>query len=196
MRKRQRRWSRPVWILGGVTALAVATGSFLVADTLTRPLDVRLRTHIEIYQRGQDGGWEMIDEVGPANRRFQATLLEMARGKEIGTDFVFRTKTKKGKDYSVRLLDPADVAFNPATGKFDADLVFEIGLDGKKARVEAKTTTEGRSTPVGSLRGKRAKGILGRSPTTVTLVSANELRLPGEAPMLLVCEEEYRMTPK
>lgn len=188
-------WRGPVRTVAAAAGLAAVGGGLLVADTLTRPLDVRVRTKIDLYQRDGAGDWKKVDGISPSDRRFQATLLEMARSKKVGTDFVFRTKTREGRTYSARLVDAADVNLDPTTGKFEADLTFEIGLDGKSARVDAHLTSESRAGPAGTLRGRRARGVLGRSPTTVTLVSANELRLPGEAPILLVCEEEYRLIP-
>jgi hypothetical protein len=176
-------------------ALAVGAVGLLVADTLTRPLDVQLKVRIDIYE--EDGGtWKVVDEIGPANLRFDATLLEMASGGKVGTDFVFRTTTRKGRDYSVRLADPADVSFNPAIGRFEGDLVFEVTLGGKSARVVARPTTETRFGPAGPLRGRRAQGVLGRGPITFTVVSVNELDLDGEKPMILVTSEEYRMVPR
>ena len=44
--------------------LFVAFG-LLVANTVTKPLDVSLRIHIKICQKTEKGKWEVIDEVGP-----------------------------------------------------------------------------------------------------------------------------------
>lgn len=172
----------------------VATG-LLVADTLTRPLDVHLRTRIDIYQESADGDWEQIDQVGPADVRFDANLLEMASGEKIGTGYVLRRKTRAGETYSVRLADDADIDFDPIGGRLGADVTFVVTYRGKSARVAARPTTETRFGPTGALRGRRADGVPGRGPTTFTLVSVNDLRLPGEKPMMLVTEETYRMVP-
>lgn len=180
----------------GAAILVVAAG-WAIADTLTRPLDVRLRTRIDVYREDEKGAWTLVDRIGPADLRFDANLVEMARGRKIGSAYEFRTKSREGKEYGVRLADDADVSFNPATGRFDGDLVFEVTYDGKSARVVARPTTETRFGPGGvSLRGRRAKGALGRGPTTFSLVSVNELDLEGEPPMFLVTEEDYRMTPR
>lgn len=178
------------------TGVALLVGAGLVvADTLTRPLEVHLRTHIEIHQANEEGDWEKIDEVGPATARFDANLLEMAQGKKIGTGYVFQQTSRAGKEYSARLAEDAEVRLNPATGKFDADVAFLVSYDGKSARVLARPTTETRFGPAGAARGRRADGVLGRGPVTVTLVSVNELQLDGEKPMMLVTEETYRMIP-
>lgn len=186
-----------------VTRLAVIAGSIVLlaagvvaADTLTRPLDVQLRTHIEVYQESERGEWKKVDEVGPTSVRFDANLLEMARGEKIGTDYALRTRSKAGKEYGVRLAEDADISLNPATGRFEADLVFLVEYDGKRARVQARPTTDTRFGPRGAMRGKRAEGVLGRGPTTLTLVSVNELALDDERPMMLVTEETYRMIPR
>lgn len=191
-----RSWPRWAWMSVAAAGIALVGAGSLLADSVTRPLDVHLRTQIEIYQQGPGGRWEKIDEIRPTTHRFQATLLEMAQGTNVGSDFVFRARTRKGRDYSARLVEPASLSFHPTTGQLDADLAFEISLDGKSARVEGRLTTEQRNGPTGQMRGKRANGVLGRGPTTVTLVSANRLELEGEPPMLLVCEEEYRLVPR
>ena len=196
MRARTRRWSRSARLVALAAAITVAVAGAVVADTLTRPHDVHLQTRIDIYEEVEEGDWEKVDEVGPENLRFEASLLDVARGSQIGSDFVFQTRTKKGQDYRVRLVSPANVEFNPATGRSDGELVFEVTLGGDTARVVARPTTESRFGPTGSLRGRRAQGILGRGPVSFTVVSVNELELPGKNPMILVTQEEYRMTPR
>ncbi len=179
-----------------VLTIIIAFG-LVVAKTVTRPLDVQLRTHIKICQKTEKGAWEVIDEVGPANLTFRANLLELATGKKISTDYVWTTKTKKGRPYSVRLLDQAGVDLNPVTGKLESDLILEVKYSGKTAKVPVTLTTESRLGPLGNLKGKRASGILGRNPTTVTLVSANKFQPDRKSqPLMLVCTEEYKLSPR
>lgn len=189
---RRFRLRRAVVLVGTV---AVATAGVVVADTLTRPLDVHLRTWIEIY-REEDGAWKKVDEVGPENVRFEASLLEMARGEGIGTDYVLRATSKAGEPYSVRLARDADVDFDPASGRFEADVEFEVTYAGRRAIVRARPSTETRFGPAGATRGRRADGVLGRGPTTFTLVSVNEAAFEDGSPMMLVTREEYRMIPR
>jgi hypothetical protein len=179
------------------TALLIAAAGGLVAHSLTKPQTIELKTHIRICQKTEKGAWEVIDEVGPATLNFEASLLELATGRKVSSQFVWQTKTKKGRSYTARLLDQADIDFNPATGQFVAGLKFEVTLDGKKATVPGKLTTESFSGPLGNLKGKRAAGILGKNATTMTLVSANSFQPAGESePLLLVCREEYKLSPK
>lgn len=186
------RWPR----YAAAAGVAVLVGAGLVvADTLTRPLDVHLQTRIDIYQEDLRGEWEKIDQVGPVNVRFDANLLEMARGSKIGTGFELHETSQAGEEYAVRLAQDAAVDVNPASGRFDANVVFVVTYAGKSARVLAEPTTETRFGPAGAMRGRRADGVLGRGSTTLTLVSVNELRLEGERPMMLVTEETYRMIP-
>jgi hypothetical protein len=195
-RGRNRNWERRLWLLALTGVIAVASAGLLVADALTRPHEVNLRTRIEMYQQDDEGVWKKVDEIGPITSRFDANVLEMANGKKVGTDFALRTKTKKGRDYSVRLAEDANVDFNALTGRIDGNLVFVVTLDGKSARVAARPTTETRFGPAGALNGRRSGGILGRDPISFTVVSVNELELEGEKPMILVTQEVYRMVPR
>ncbi|MFQ5605866.1 MAG: hypothetical protein ACE5HS_21560 [bacterium] len=183
--------------IGLPIAISVLVFGFVVAKTVTRPLDVDLRIHIKICQKTDKGRWEVVDEVGPKNLKFTASLHELATGKNVGTDFVWTTKTKKGRSYSARVLQSAKVDVNPVTGKFKSEPVFEIKLDGKTAKVPAKYTTEAVPGPLGTARGKRAKGVFGKDRTTVTLVGVLKFQPAGESvPLLLVSTEEYKLSPK
>jgi hypothetical protein len=188
-----RRRNTGTWI---TIALVVCSLAWLTADTATRPLSVQLRTHIRFCQKTTAGTWQVIDEAGPVSLSFNANLLEIAGAQRAESDFVWRTRTQKGHAYSVRLSAPADIKFNLVTGQFEAKLPFEVTLDGRKANITADLTTESLASPIGNLNGKRAQGIPGRTPATVTLVSANNLQLPGQAPIILVCREEYRLSPR
>ena len=106
-----------------------------------------------------------------------------------------RAKTKKGLDYNVRLAAPVDISYNPATGQLDGTFPFEITYDGKTARVSGRSTTESSNSPLGNIKGKRASGIFGVQHSDFTFVSTNDFQAPGGAPLKLVCEEEYSLTP-
>ena len=169
---------------------------WILADAVTKPLEVSLNSHIKIFKQKNTGGWEQIDEVGPANLNFTASLSDLAASKKATTSFVWNAKTKNGYDYSVRLAAPVDLRYNPANGQLDGDFPFQITYRGKSARVAGKLTTETIPWPVETLRGQRAKGIFGINPSELIFVSANDLQIPGEAPLKLVCREQYRITPK
>jgi len=179
------------------TTIVLSATGLILAATVTRPHDVVLRTHIEIYQQGKNGAWQKIDEVGPTPVTFSASLLELAMGRKIASDFVLETRSMKGRRYSARLINPAALNHNPATGRAEVNLVFEVTYDAAKATVPALLTTESLGTPAGTRRGNRTRGILGQNPTTVTFVSANRFQpAGGSAPLMLVCTEQYTLTPK
>ena len=179
------------------TTIVLSATGLILAATVTRPHDVVLRTHIEIYQQGKNGAWQKIDEVGPTPVNFSASLLEVAMGRKVASDFVLETRSMKGRRYSARLTNPAALNYNPATGRAEVNLVFEVTYDGAKATVPALLTTESLGTPAGTRRGNRTRGILGQNPTTVTFVSANRFQpAGGSAPLMLVCTEQYTLTPK
>lgn len=176
--------------------LAVAAAGWLVAETVTRPLGVTLRTHIQIYEKGAGGSWSVIDEVGPATVRFEASLLDMTSSRTIATAYTLDTRSRNGVRYTARLAAPAKVAFNPATGRLDGELAFDVSYGEWSARVPATLTTESRPGPLGTLRGRRARGLLGQSETTTTVVSVNPFRATGRSELLLACTEEYVLTPR
>ncbi len=177
-----------------VAALFIMFG-IVFAKTVTRPMHVTVRTHIKICQKNNKGVWQKIDEVGPATLNFKANLLDLAKGKRVSSDYLFKTRSKKGKPYSVRLLKPADIFYNPVSGLFTGDLVYEISYGKKKATVPSKITTESMRGPLGLQKGMRAKGILAQKPMSVTLVSANNFNPQGGAPLMFVCKEEYKLSP-
>jgi hypothetical protein len=157
---------------------------------------VQLKTHIKICKQNEKGIWELIDEAGPSIVNFRANLTELSSGRRATTDFIWRTKTKKGLDYAVRLSGPANLSYNPVSGQLDGTFPFEITLNGKRALVNGRSTTESIGGPLGQSRGKRASGVLGLHQSEFTVVSVNDLQLPGEAPLKLVCLEEYRLVPQ
>ena len=64
---------------GLLLLFSAAAFGLVVARTATRPLAVTVKSHIQICQK-KGTKWVVIDEVGPANLTFNASLLEMAKG--------------------------------------------------------------------------------------------------------------------
>jgi len=168
----------------------------LFARTVTRPLDVELRIHIKICQKTEKGKWEVIDEVGPKNFNFRASLLELVKERKVSTDVVIAATSKKGKPYKARLLGPAKIDYNPVTGRIQGEMIYEITYGKKTTRVPGKFTTDTQPSPAGDLRGQRAKGILGIERTTVKVVSALTFTSGDSPPLMLLSTEEYKLTPK
>ena len=102
-------------IVLAAAVIMISVFGLVVANTVTKPLNVELRTHIKICKEGKNNRWEVIDEVGPENLRFQASLLELAKGRNFKSDFVWNTKSKKGHPYRVRLIGDAKTDLKAAT---------------------------------------------------------------------------------
>jgi hypothetical protein len=180
-----------------VAALVLLVGVGVgLANKATKPMHVMVKSQIKILEKGPDGKFTQVDELTTTTSKFDASLLELATGESIDSTFTMEAKTKKGRHYTAKLARPVMVSFNAATGQVDADILFDISLDGKSAQVVSKSTTESHESPNGSLKGKRARGILGKGPMTVDLVSANRLELAGEPEMLLVVSTEYKLVPR
>lgn len=193
--KLQQQHVKLTMLITSILAIAVFGG--LVAYTTTRLMTVNLKSHIQICKKNEKGVWEILDEVGPANLSFDASFLDLTDSKKVSSQFIWRTKSKKGRPYSVRLLKPANVAFNPANGQFKAELIFEVTYDGKKANVPGKLTTESLTGPLGRLKGDRVSGLFGVNRSSMTLVSVNKYQPEHDSPQLmLICREAYTFTPK
>lgn len=124
-------------LLIATVILFVAFG-LLVAKTVTRPLDVELRIYIKICQKTGKGKWEVIDEVGPENFNFRASLLELVKERKVSTDVVIAATSKKGKLYKARLLGPAKIDYNPVTGRIQGEMMYEITYGKKTTRSTRK----------------------------------------------------------
>lgn len=179
------------------SVILIAAFGLIVADTVTRPLDVQLTTRVKIWKETEKGKWKQIDEVGPATLNLTASIVDLATGKKLSSDFAWRTNTKNGDPYACRLTGPANVSFNPASGQVDGNGTYEITYKGKSISVPVHFTSESLQSPTENLKGTRAKGILGRTPTHALVVSINHLQPAGEAsPLIFTCTEEYNIKPK
>jgi|GEM_PF-5133842 len=185
------------WIQGTLLTLfllVVALG-WIIADAVSRPQNVRLKAQIRICRQAPNGTWEQIDEVGPAVLNFSASLADLTAVKKVNTDFTWRAKSKNHSDYLVRLAAPADFSYNPVSGQLDGTFPFEITYNGKTVRVNGRSTTESLNSPLGYVRGKRAKGVFGVQPSEFTFISSNDFQATGGPALKLVCLEEYHLTP-
>lgn len=177
---------------------AVCVVGAMIAETVTKPMDVDLQTSIQVCKKS-DKGWEVIDQLGPANLKFEASMIDMAMGKQFDSKFKWSTMSKNGVEYSARLSQPVTMSFDPMTGKMEGDVKFDCTWNKMAGKIMGHLTTDSVSGPLGAVNGKRAKGMMGSDPMTLTLVSANDLTFPGNKdamPLKLVCTETYTLTPK
>lgn len=185
------RMKKGIWIILGVLFLMGA-----VAQKVTKPMNVGLHADIQVYKKGADGTFQQVDEIGPADLQFQASLVEIVSGNQFDTSFVWNATSKNGIPYSIRLSQPAGIKFNPGNGQFDGDGQFEMNYGGKSGKTPGHLTTESVAAPAKMLKGARAHGILGLAQTTATLVMVNETVLEGESsPTRFVCTGDYTFTP-
>jgi hypothetical protein len=180
-------------VAGLVLLLGAGVG---LAKRVTKPMNIVVKNHIRILEKGADGKYVQVDEVRATSRQFDGSLRELATGGMVESAFTLETKTKKGRPYSAGLARPAKLDFDPTTGRLDAEIPLRVRFDGKSALVLSRSTTESRKGPLGAVRGRRARGLLGKGPMTVHLVAVNEFKAPGEPDRLLVVEEEYRLIPR
>ena len=177
---------------GGAEQLAAGMDSLDAAfDTIPAFAEGDVDSIVSMAMRGA-----LDSLVEKAVSMEEDTRLEMVSGDAISTGFTLQTTTKKGKPFKARLLGKAIIDFNPVTGQLDGQMTYEVEYDGHVSRVPGAITTESRDTPDGKLRGVRADNLFGKKPTKATVVSANRMTLPGGRNLLLVCTENYKVTPK
>lgn len=180
-----------------VLVLVLAIFGIANGTAATKIITVNLKTHVQICRQKNASNWEVIDETGPADLTFEASLSEISTGFRISTAFVWRTRSKKGKPYSARFLAPVELRYDHGNGVLKADMRQEVVYDRKRANVLSTPTTELLSSPSGGLKGERVRGKLGTTPASVTLVSVCEFRpIDNSPPLILVCRDEYKFMPK
>ncbi|MEP7273961.1 MAG: hypothetical protein ABI882_20840, partial [Acidobacteriota bacterium] len=91
--------SRTHQIIGATLTLLIAFGA-LVADTVSKQRDASTNISIELYKKGANGQWEVIDRArGQAN--FSASIAEVASGKELTSAINWSVRSEKGRQINV-----------------------------------------------------------------------------------------------
>ncbi len=110
---------------------------------------------LELCKKGANGQWEVIDRVkSPVN--FTASVMDLAAGKEITSNFSWRGTSEKGMRAEGRMLRAGKVKIDVTRGLLELDLPMEATVNGKKIPLNVKLSTESISSPTGQISGKKA----------------------------------------
>jgi hypothetical protein len=143
-------------------AVALSLVGALIAESLTKQREFIGKIFMTVYRKTPEGKWEEFDRI-ETNTRFTVSVMQLATGGKVESDYVWNGRTAKGHQASIRMAGPAGSKFNPATGELRLEnLVFDVTVNGRKDRFSYGLTTDHLSTPVGAFSGKRAR-ITGRT---------------------------------
>jgi hypothetical protein len=110
---------------------------------------------LELCKKGANGQWEVIDRIkSPVN--FTASVMDLAAGKEITSNFNWRGTSEKGLRAEGRMMRAGKVKLDMTRGMLELDLPMEATVNGKKIPLNVKLTTESISSPTGQISGKKA----------------------------------------
>ena len=153
--------------LGGALVL-VSTLGWTVFETATKERTFEGGISVVQGRKLPDGKWELIDEFKGSGLNFHASVLELARGKEVDTKWVLNGKTAKGRPFTLRLARPAPMQADLKTGSVVLQLPVEVTLDGKTTqRVVSLSTEQSVTGPEGSISGRRMSIQNRSSPVVV-----------------------------
>jgi hypothetical protein len=158
----------------GIALVALVVATALIADTVTKERVISADVTISLCQKNEEGGWDIIDTAkAPLNAT--ARVADLAAGREFTSFHNWTVQSEKGRRINARLADVARTSvIDLASGKINAEVPFDITVDGKKLRLVSKFTNDTLSTPIGELSGKRLEGNL--SSFSGGLVAFNSLK--------------------
>ncbi len=137
-----------------VALITVAAFGWLMAQA-GKQRDASGTITLELCKKGASGQWEVIDRVkSPVN--FTASVMELAAGKEITSNFSWRGTSEKGMRAEGRMLRAGKVKLDVTRGLLELDLPMEATVNGKKIPLNVKLTSESISSPTGLISGKKA----------------------------------------
>lgn len=138
-----------------LTALiTVAAFGWLMAEA-GKQRDASGTITLELCKKGANGQWQVIDRVkSPVN--FTASIMDLAAGKEITSNFSWRGTSEKGMRAEGRMLRAGKVKIDVTRGLLELDLPMEATVNGKKIPLNVKLSTESISSPTGQISGKKA----------------------------------------
>ena len=132
-----------------LTSLAFAR-SLLAKREFTAPLKVKL------CGKTADGKWVVLDSFELPSAKVTASLVDLASGKGVNSNFVASGRTQLGKQVSVRMVRDGRATANLTTGFVEVDIPVEVAIDGKRTVTNLKMTTESVAGPDGgTISGKR-----------------------------------------
>lgn len=144
-------------VKAGVMFFVFSTLAFgaLLVNTATEKRQAVGEVTLELCQGDGQGNWKVIDRVrAPLN--FEISLADAASSKVVDIDHVWNGTSEKGCQGSVSWERATDLHWDIKSGKLDLITPYVLSLNGHKIRIPISCTTESLTTPLGTLRGKRA----------------------------------------
>ena len=162
----------------GLVLVLVSVLGWRVFEAVTAERSFEGRISAQGIRKLPDGKSELIEEFQNSAINFRMSVAELARGKQVTTNWVLNGKTAKGRPVTVRLARPGGADVNLQAGTVALRLPLEFDVGGKKFQKEVTLSTEQSvSGPSGIVRGKRASIQNGVAPVAVVgeLVELSEL---------------------
>lgn len=159
MKTQMKSYLHRVFSIAVITTVVtfIAVGGFLIhAASQKREFNGKLS--FKICKKLPNGQWQEIDK-GEAPLSFEASLFEVASGKQFTSNHVWSGTSAKGKSFNSTLQGTGKVNADLASGKFELPSVpIKLASEGKSVLAEFAFTTESVRTPNGeTLNGKRAR---------------------------------------
>ncbi len=137
-----------------VALMTLAAFGWLAAEA-GKQRDASGTITLELCKKGENGQWQVIDRIkSPVN--FTASVMDLAAGKEITSNFNWRGTSEKGLRAEGRMMRAGKVKLDVMRGMLELDLPMEATVNGKKIPLNVKLTTESLSSPTGQISGKKA----------------------------------------
>lgn len=139
---------------------------------------------IQAGRKLPDGKWQLIDEFHGRGINFEATVLELATGKQVTTDWALSGKSAGGRSFSARLTGPAQMQSNLLTGQVELRLPFEGMFGDHRFTQQLVLSTDGSvASPKGVLKGRRMQIQDGTSPVALVGETVIDIDLERALPL-------------
>ena len=158
------------------TLIVLTALGAIIAHTLTKQRQASGDIVLELYKKGANGQWEVIDRA-KGTLDLSASVLDLAERKEFKSNLKWEPRSEQGRQLSIKESGPGKAIVNTATGEVTLEVPYNVNLDGRTLSLTAKLTNRSISSPVGPLSGKK----LEVSGTTLSAGVAGfiEIKEPG-----------------
>jgi hypothetical protein len=165
---------------GILSLIILAAFGALAAAALTKQYDASCEVEVELYKKGDNGAWMVIDRA-KSGLNARMSILDMAVGnmvdKEVTTGHTWRARSEQGREISVKLAGKARGRLDVASGAAYIDIPFEVNVDGHRMPLNSRMTNQRTNTPVGEMSGNKTE--ISGSTMSGGMSGFNEIKPPN-----------------